>query len=82
MECKIASFNLNRFGADSRKDFNTIAKIIAEEHLDVVALQEIYSEGRGVERLLENVSIANFIVGIFAPTFRRRQVIRKKGQIW
>lgn len=53
MEYKIASFNMERFGAYARKDLSKIAEIITEENLDVVAMQEIFSEGKGVQRLLE-----------------------------
>lgn len=55
MEYRIGSFNLQRFGANAQKDFEKIAQIIVEEQLDIVALQEIWSEGKGVERMLENV---------------------------
>lgn len=53
MEIKIASFNMKKFGAYSKKDFEKIAEIIVSENLDVVALQEIFSEGKGVNRMLE-----------------------------
>lgn len=50
---KIASFNMRRFGAGSAKDIDKIAEIIIGEDIDVVALQEIFSEGKGVRRMLE-----------------------------
>ena len=53
MEYRIGSFNLKNFGYSSEKDFYKIAQIIVNEELDVVALQEILSEGRGVKRYLE-----------------------------
>lgn len=53
MEYRIGSFNMKNFGANSAKDFEKIAEIIVGEQLDVVALQEILSEGKGVQRLLE-----------------------------
>ena len=61
MRYRIGSFNLKNFGAyadfDSvdapRRDFDKIAQIIREEDLDVVAFQEILSEGKGLQRLLE-----------------------------
>ena len=53
MVYRIGSFNMQRFGANAKKDFEKIAQIIVEENLDVVALQEIWSEGKGVQRLLE-----------------------------
>ena len=53
LDYKIGSFNLKNFGANSKKDLEKIAQIITEEQLDVVALQEILSEGKGVKRLLE-----------------------------
>lgn len=53
MEYRIGSFNMKNFGANSSKDFEVIAQIIEKENLDVVALQEILSEGKGVRRMLE-----------------------------
>ena len=38
---------------DLVRDFEKIAQIIREESLDVVAFQEILSEGKGLRRLLE-----------------------------
>lgn len=57
MEYKIASFNMNNFGftTHTHKDLDKIAEIIVAEDLDVVALQEISSEGKGVERLKEHL---------------------------
>lgn len=55
MEYRIGSFNMERFGANAKKDFAKIAEIIVEEDLDIVALQEIFSEGKGVERLLNEL---------------------------
>lgn len=44
---------MKNFGANSQKDLEKIARIITEEQMDVVALQEILSEGKGIKRLLE-----------------------------
>lgn len=52
MQYRIASFNIRNFSVGASKDLKKIAKIIYEENLDIVALQEILSEGKGVERLL------------------------------
>lgn len=52
MEYRIGSFNMERFGANAKKDFARIAEIVVEEQLDIVALQEIFSEGKGIEKLL------------------------------
>lgn len=56
MDIKIGSFNIEKWGyasdKESRKDFQKIAEIIIEEKFDVVALQEIFSEGKGVQRML------------------------------
>lgn len=49
---RVGSFNMNRFGFDSLKDLETIAEIIEGENLDIVAFQEIFSGGKGLERLL------------------------------
>lgn len=55
MEYRIGSFNMERFGAYAKKDFAKIAEIIYEENLDIVALQEIFSEGKGIERLISEL---------------------------
>lgn len=63
MRYRIGSFNLKNFGAYAnfetadapRRDFEKIAQIIREESLDVVAFQEILSEGKGLRRLLEQI---------------------------
>ena len=52
MEYKIGSFNMCRFGKNAKKDFAKVAEIITNERLDVVAMQEIFSEGQGVKKLL------------------------------
>lgn len=54
MEFKIGSFNMKNFGANSQKDLEKISEIIYEEEIDVVALQEILSEGKGIQRMLEH----------------------------
>ena len=54
MNYKIGSFNLKNLGESSRRDFNLLARIIMEEEFDVIAFQEVLSEGKGVKRLLEN----------------------------
>lgn len=50
MEYRIASFNLKKFGLNAWKtrDLAKLAEIIVSENLDVVALQEIFSEGKGI----------------------------------
>lgn len=55
MGYKIASFNMKNFGntAGNTRDLNKIAEIIIGESFDIVALQEILSEGKGIKRLLE-----------------------------
>ena len=57
MEYRIASFNLKNFGQDSwkKRDLHKLAEIITEEELDVVALQEVLSEGKGVNHLIEEL---------------------------
>lgn len=54
MKYKIGSFNMRNFGANPNRDFSKIADIIRGEELDIVAFQEILSEGKGVKFLLEN----------------------------
>lgn len=53
MRYRIGSFNMKNFGAYPKRDFQKIADIIRGEELDVVAFQEILSEGKGLQRLLE-----------------------------
>ena len=52
MKYRIGSFNLKNFGAYPRRDFEKIAEIIRKEELDIVAFQEILSQGKGLENLL------------------------------
>lgn len=58
MKYRIGSINMKNWSAnernDSRKDFEKIAQIIYEEKMDVVGLQEILSEGKGVKKLVES----------------------------
>lgn len=56
MQFKIGSFNMLNWGFSSKKDFEKIAEIIIEEKLDVVALQEILSEGKGISRMQEELA--------------------------
>ncbi len=53
MKYRIGSFNMKNFGAYPKRDFERIAQIIRDEEMDVVAFQEILSEGKGVRSLLE-----------------------------
>lgn len=57
MEYNIGSINMRRMGltAITKRDFQKIAQLIRDENLDVVALQEIFSEGKAVKRLLEEL---------------------------
>ena len=82
MEIRIGSFNMNNFGGSSNKDFGKIAEIIVEENLDVVALQEIFSEGRGVSRLLSKMSSMNCTIGTIALPRRLNLAISPKSKIW
>ena len=59
MGYKIGSFNLCRLGmrslaANNKRDLSKIANIIREEGFDVVALQEIFSEGKAITAVSEN----------------------------
>ena len=55
MSYRIGSFNMRRFGANpSQEYFEVFSNIIHGENLDIVALQEVFSEGKGVAQLLEN----------------------------
>lgn len=53
MRYRIGSFNMKNWGKNPLRDFERIADIIVGEKLDVVAFQEILSEGAGVKKLLE-----------------------------
>ncbi len=55
MKYRIGSFNMRRLGngANPKKDFEKIAEIIQGEKFDIVALQEIFSQGKGLNRLFE-----------------------------
>ena len=44
---------MKNFGAYPSRDFKKIAEIIHGEKMDIVAFQEVLSEGKGVQRLLE-----------------------------
>ena len=57
MEYSIGSINMKRMGltAITKRDFEKIAKMIVDEKLDVVALKEIFSEGKALKRLLEKL---------------------------
>lgn len=56
MRYKFGSFNLMNMGetAITKRGFDTISKIIRKEHFDVVALQEILSEGKALDNLKSN----------------------------
>lgn len=57
---KIGSFNLNNIGPKARnkgREFNIIADIIRKEEFDIVALQEVLSEGKA---FIENDSTSSF----------------------
>ena len=51
MKFRFASFNMKNMGetAKTQRDFDTVANIIRNEHFDVVAFQEILSEGKSLE---------------------------------
>lgn len=55
MGYKVASFNMKNFGnnVSIKRDLNKIADIIQSEQFDIVAMQEILAEGKGVKALLE-----------------------------
>ncbi len=52
MQYKIGSLNMKNWSFISKKDKTKIAEIIISEDLDVVALQEILSEGKDVENFV------------------------------
>lgn len=56
VEYRVGSFNMEKFGEGNEKDFDKIAKIIVEEDLDVVALQEIFSDGNGIKQLFASTA--------------------------
>ena len=44
MAYKIGSFNIKEFGSKKRINIDLIAKIISDEHFDIIALQEVLNE--------------------------------------
>lgn len=50
MGYKIGSFNMKNFSFTADKNIEKIAEIIKKERFDIVALQEILSEGKGIEK--------------------------------
>ena len=53
MAFRIGSFNMHNIGLaalgeDNSRDIEKIARIIREEEFDVVALQEVLSEGKAI----------------------------------
>ena len=63
MDFRIASFNLHNFSLNSayHRDIDTIAKILNTEKIDVVAFQEVFSEGKGLDYLLD--TLAKYVWG-------------------
>lgn len=51
MTYKIGSFNVKNLSVNSKRSFETIATIIQKEQLDIVALQEVLSNGVGEKML-------------------------------
>ena len=47
MGIRIASFNMHNFSLE-RKDLDRIAKIILDNKIDIVAMQEVLAEGRAI----------------------------------
>lgn len=50
---RIASFNLYKFSANTKKDLNIVARIIRDNHVDLLAVQEIFSEQAKDNLLME-----------------------------
>lgn len=71
MSYRIASFNLHNMGESSLstnnpRDIKTIARIIKEEKFDVVALQEVLSEGKALE----------------SPGYTKKTLLMELGSDW
>ena len=61
---KFGSMNMNIFGnaASSNRDLNVLADIIISEDYDVVALQEIFSQGKAVESLMRLLPRMKYVI--------------------
>ncbi len=55
MKYRIGSFNMRSFGktAITKRDYGKLAEIIRGEQFDIIALQEIFSEGQAVDKLFD-----------------------------
>lgn len=52
---RIATWNLRHFGGQTTTDYRVVSKIITDNHFDVVAIQEVQKDGRGVDTLLNTL---------------------------
>lgn len=71
MGYRIGSFNMRNLGLSAMsqqnpRDLKTIARIIREEHFDVVALQEVLSQGKAFT----------------APGYAKRSILMELGSEW
>lgn len=51
MGIRIASFNMHNFNLE-KKDLDRIAKIILDNRIDIVAMQEVLAEGRAISGIM------------------------------
>lgn len=54
MEIRVGSFNLYKFSSNTTKDVSTIAQIIKDYEIDILAIQEIFSE-TAMKRILSEL---------------------------
>ena len=53
---RVASWNLRQFGSQATTDVTTVAKIITDNRFDVLAIQEVQKDGRGVDELIHTLA--------------------------
>lgn len=52
---RIATWNLRHFGGQTTTDVRMVSKIITDNHFDIIAIQEVQRDGRGVDVLLNTL---------------------------
>lgn len=72
MSYRIASFNMHNFSLE-KKDLDRIARIILENQIDIVAMQEVLAEGKGISGVLSKdgptrkIAIEKSLIGRLGP---------------
>lgn len=72
MNYRIASFNMHNFSLE-KKDLDRIARIIIENQIDIVAMQEVLAEGKGItgiplkEGSTKKLALEKSLIGRLGP---------------